>query len=70
MTTQATSPTAGAEQPWYAAYPEAKSSPEFIDRSKVLELLKQGKEGEKIVLVDLRRTDYEVSHLMQDSFAT
>lgn len=49
-----------SEQPWYAAYPQAQSKPEPISCSKVLELLKQGKEGEKLVLVDLRRTDYEV----------
>jgi hypothetical protein len=46
------------EQPWYAAYPQAKSSPEAISRSDVLRLLKQSNKA--IVLVDLRRTDYEV----------
>lgn len=51
---------ADQEQPWYGAYPQARSDPESISRSKVLELLKQGEEAEKLVLVDLRRTDYEV----------
>ena len=49
-----------SEQPWYAAYPKARSEPEPVSRSKVLGLLKQGKEGDRFVLVDLRRTDYEV----------
>ncbi|KAM0709326.1 hypothetical protein Q7P35_003364 [Cladosporium inversicolor] len=46
-------------QPWYAAYPPAKSTPESISRSAMLQLLKQSREDEKIVLVDLRRTDHE-----------
>ena len=60
MAAQAPSSATVSEQPWYAAYPQAQSKPEPISCSKVLELLKQGKEGEKLVLVDLRRTDYEV----------
>jgi hypothetical protein len=51
---------ADKEQPWYAAYPQAQSSPEAISRGDLLALLKQNKEDKKIVLVDLRRTDYEV----------
>lgn len=57
MTVQAPPP---AEQPWYAAYPEAQSKPASINRSEVLELLQTGKDDEKFLLVDLRRTDYEV----------
>lgn len=49
------------EQPWYAAYPEARSRPTPISCTEVLGLLKEGNEGAKVVLVDLRRTDYEVS---------
>ena len=60
MTAQAPSSATVSEQPWYAAYPQAQSKPEPIIRSEVLELLKQGKEGKKLVLIDLRRTDYEV----------
>lgn len=60
MTTQVTPSATAAEQPWYAAYPEAQSKPDPISRSKVLELLHHGKDDEKFVLVDLRRTDYEV----------
>lgn len=50
-----------AEQPWYAAFPQAESEPKAITRSEVLDLLKQGNNGRLSVLVDLRRTDYEVS---------
>ena len=49
-----------AEQPWYASYPEAQSKPDPISRSEVLEMLQNGKDGERFVLVDLRRTDHEV----------
>ncbi|KAF1822650.1 arsenate reductase [Dissoconium aciculare CBS 342.82] len=59
MAAQATSSADSAEQPWYAAYPQAQSKPHSIARSQVLELLKQGTEGHKAVLVDLRRTDFE-----------
>lgn len=48
------------EQPWYAAYPEARSRPTPISCNEVLGLLKEGNEGAKLVLADLRRTDYEV----------
>lgn len=48
------------EQPWYAAYPPARSNPESISRSALLQLLKQSSEDERFVLVDLRRTDHEV----------
>lgn len=51
-----------AEQPWYAAYPEARSEPESITRQQVLQLLKSDTLlGESFVLVDLRRTDHEAS---------
>ena len=53
------------EQPWYAAYPQAKSNPEPISRSEVLQLLKQSKEERNFVLVDLRRTDHEVCRYVQ-----
>lgn len=58
MTTQV--PPSATELPWYAAYPEAQSKPAPISRSEVLELLQNGKHEERFVLVDLRRTDYEV----------
>jgi hypothetical protein len=60
MTTQVPLSATAAEQPWHAAYPEAQSKPAPISRSEVLELLQNGKEEERFVLVDLRRTDYEV----------
>ena len=48
------------EQPWYAAYPKARSEPESVSHTQVLDMLTQSTAGEKFVLVDLRRTDYEV----------
>ena len=54
-------------QPWYAAYPPAKSNPESISRSALLQLLKQSSEDERFVLVDLRRTDHEVSRRRIDN---
>lgn len=48
------------EKPWHAAYPEASSKPTSISCDEVLCLLKEGNDGAKLVLVDLRRTDYEV----------
>jgi arsenical-resistance protein 2 len=60
----ASSATASAgndpEQPWYASYPEASSRPTPISCAELLGLLKEGNEGVKLVLVDLRRTDFEV----------
>ncbi|KAL1582117.1 hypothetical protein WHR41_09152 [Cladosporium halotolerans] len=47
------------EKPWYAAYPEANSRPTPISCSEVLDLLKKANDGTRLVLVDLRRTDYE-----------
>ena len=52
--------SAVAEQPWYAAYPAARSEPTAITRHEVLRLLKAESTVEStFVLVDLRRTDYE-----------
>lgn len=57
LTTDANKP---AEQPWYAAYPQAHSEGEAISRHNVLHLLKTESTAEStFVLVDLRRTDHE-----------
>ena len=51
-----------SEEPWYAAYPAAKSEAKSIKPSDVLQMLKSDAEHMKdFVLVDLRRVDYEVS---------
>lgn len=50
----------GVEEPWYAAYPEARSTPTPISRAEVLDLLKQSSQVADLVLVDLRRTDFVV----------
>lgn len=53
---------AKAESPWYAAYPAPKSIPDSISASEFLRWLQDGKQpGKDFVLVDLRRTDCEVS---------
>lgn len=50
----------GVEKPWYAAYPEARSTPTPISRAELLNLLKRSSQVTNLVLVDLRRTDFEV----------
>lgn len=58
---------ADQEQPWYAAYPPANSTPENITCTALLQLLKQSRDDEKFVLIDLRRTDHEVCRLWIDN---
>jgi len=58
--------TAGVrETPWHAAYPVPRSEAQSISRHDVLQMLQKPDNGstdtsERFVLVDLRRTDYEV----------
>jgi hypothetical protein len=50
-----------ADKPWYAAYPVPQTSASSITRESLLSWIKDGKRaGKDFVLVDLRRTDYEV----------
>lgn len=50
------------DAPWYAAYPEPKSVPDSISVSDFFHWLQNGKRaGKDFILVDLRRTDCEVS---------
>jgi len=49
------------DKPWYAAYPAPQTSAPSITREILLSWIKDGKRpGKDLVLVDLRRTDYEV----------
>lgn len=49
--------------PWYAAYPEARSSPATIARSDLLDMIETGKRpGVDFILIDLRRADHEVGN--------
>jgi len=55
------------ETPWHAAYPTPRSEAQSISRHDVLQMLKKpygstdtSKHARRFVLVDLRRTDYEV----------
>jgi arsenical-resistance protein 2 len=48
--------------PWHAAYPVPRALAGSISRLELLGWFKEGKEiGKAFVLVDLRRTDFEVS---------
>ena len=48
--------------PWYAAFPEPKTTAATIPRDEVLKMLKDESltPGKDYVLVDLRRNDFEV----------
>jgi hypothetical protein len=51
-------------KPWHAAYPAPKESASAITRGTLLSWMLNGKTASKdFVLVDLRRTDFEV-HLL------
>lgn len=53
-----------AEAPWHAAYPPPRNTPASLSREELLEWLQNGKTpGQDFILVDLRRTDFEVSEL-------
>ena len=62
MTTAA--PKAEAEKPWHAAYPAPKITAGTVTREVVLSWIQEGKIPSKdFVLLDLRRTDFEVHEL-------
>jgi hypothetical protein len=50
-------------EPWHFAYPQPRNSqPDKIDRADLLKRLQAGqKPGRDLLLIDLRRTDHEVS---------
>jgi hypothetical protein len=51
--------------PWHAVYPNPKNTAEAISRSEVLERLNHGEQpGRDFLLVDLRRNDHEVRHII------
>ncbi|CAJ2509035.1 Uu.00g140610.m01.CDS01 [Anthostomella pinea] len=51
---------AAQEPPWYAAYPSPRTTePASVSREEVLNMLRAGKIGQDVVLVDLRRNDHE-----------
>ena len=62
VTNEATTVKAEAEEPWHAAYPAPKTTAPGIKRENILSWMKEGRfPADDIVLVDLRRTDYEAS---------
>ena len=51
------------EKPWHAAYPAPEITAAAITRERLLSWMLEGKRaGKDFVLVDLRRTDFEVRH--------
>lgn len=49
------------EQPWHAAYPAPRNTADTLPRHELLQWFRDGKQpGKDFVLVDLRRTDFEV----------
>jgi hypothetical protein len=56
------------ELPWHAVYPQPQSQPQSISRDEVLQLLKSNTTPKKdFVLVDVRRTDFEVDGVSRSS---
>jgi hypothetical protein len=50
------------ERPWHAAYPAPTAAASIVTREMVMSWMQAGRlPGKDFVLVDLRRTDYEVS---------
>jgi arsenical-resistance protein 2 len=50
-------------KPWYAAYPVQRSAAATVTREALLSWMEKGKvAGKDFVLVDLRRTDFEVRY--------
>jgi arsenical-resistance protein 2 len=54
--------TKAEDVPWHANLPAPKSTAASISRQDLLTLFSEKTVGKDFVLVDLRRTDYEVSH--------
>lgn len=47
--------------PWHAAYPAPNATPGALPRQELLRWFREGKQaGRDFVLVDVRRTDFEV----------
>jgi len=46
--------------PWYAAFPPPVSKPDFITREETRKLFETKTVGKDFILVDVRRTDFEV----------
>lgn len=54
-------PEADSPPPWHAAYPAPKATPDALSRQELLQWFREGKQaGRDFVLVDVRRTDFEV----------
>lgn len=52
--------------PWHAAYPAPQSTAQALPRTELLQWIREGKQaGKDFVLVDVRRTDFEVQTLFR-----
>jgi hypothetical protein len=57
-------------KPWYAAYPAQRNSASWITKETLLSWMDKGRiAGKDFILVDLRRTDFEVSLPREIHFA-
>ncbi len=56
------------DTPWHAGYPKPKNqSPATVTRQEILGMLLAAEKPQKdLVLIDLRRTDYEVIQLLKN----
>lgn len=60
--TMASTERSTAERSWHASYPAPKAIVPAVTRETVLSWMREGKlPGKDFVLVDVRRTDYEVT---------
>jgi arsenical-resistance protein 2 len=50
------------QQPWHAAFPAPVSKAAFVTREETLQLFSSKTPGKDFILVDVRRTDFEVVH--------
>lgn len=54
-------PVKNTSPPWHAAYPAPKATPETLPCHELLQWFREGMQlGRDFVLVDVRRTDFEV----------
>jgi len=57
-------------KPWYAAYPAQRNSASWVTKQTLLSWMEKGEiAGKDFILVDLRRTDFEVSVSREIYFA-
>lgn len=54
--------------PWHAKFPAPRSEASHLSREELLQWIRADKQaGKDFLLVDLRRTDYEVRGIVRDN---